>query len=81
MLCPGRGWSLAHATLTTPVPRLPDPHPPPVRAWPAATRPFPPGLGCDTIPIARRPAVQFNPFYPAGSSPVTGGFFRSGPAG
>ena len=31
-------------------------------------RPFPPPQGSDTIPIAHRPAVQFNAFYPAGPS-------------
>jgi len=30
------------------------------------TSPFPSPQGSDTIPIACRPAVQFNPFYPAG---------------
>jgi len=30
------------------------------------TRPFPRPQGSDTIPIAGRPTVQFNPFYPAG---------------
>jgi len=32
-------------------------------------RPFPRPLGSDTIPIACRPAVQLNPFYPAGWLP------------
>ena len=32
----------------------------------APERPFPWPSGSDTIPIACRPAVQFNPIYPAG---------------
>ena len=34
-----------------------------------AASPFPRPPGSDTIPIASRPAVQFNPFYPAGQFP------------
>jgi|MudIll2142460700_1097286.scaffolds.fasta_scaffold08673_4 hypothetical protein len=41
---------------------------------------LPSGPGSDTIPIACRPAVQFNPFYPAGRrlrpQPVLGGARR-----
>ena len=36
---------------------------------PGVTNPFPRPPGSDTIPIARRPAVQFKQFYPAGPRP------------
>ena len=42
-----------------------------------ATRPFPPPPGSDTIPIACRPAVQFNPFYPAGPALLSFPLLRS----
>ena len=35
----------------------------------AVTYPFTRQLGSDTIPIALRPAIQVNPFYPAGPLP------------
>ena len=71
------------------VPRSPVPHapgfsqPPLRRGAPrtAVASPFPPGLDRDTIPIACRPAVQFNPFYPAGFPRETGGYLRWGHAG
>ena len=37
--------------------------------WPVVTNPFPRPPGSDTIPIALRPAVHFNPFGPAGLLP------------
>src|SRR5574341_301249 len=50
-----------------PSPAAPPSHRAPHR--PAAESPFPQGLHPDTIPIVWGPAVQFNPFYPAGLSP------------
>ena len=42
-------------------------------------RPFPPSQGWDTIPIARRPAVQFNPFYLAGQLPSSSALLARSP--
>ncbi len=42
-------------------------------------KPFPRPEGSDTIPIACRPAVQFNPFYPAGPLPRSRGCTTRGP--
>ena len=54
-------------------PPRPSPAAPPsprFRLGTAAESPFPQGLHRDTIPIAVGPAVQFNPFYPAGPFPA-----------
>ncbi len=69
---PAGGW---------PRPHLRSVHP---RSWHASSRlaaakSFPRPLGSDTIPIARRPAVQFNPFYPAGPVPRSRGSTARGP--
>ncbi len=47
--------------------------------WPALTNPFPRPPGSDTIPIACRPAVQFNLFYPAGPFPGSRACSARGP--
>ena len=52
-----------------PCPSRPRLFPPPLRRRgprTAAASPFPPAPDRDTIPIACGPAVQFNPFHPAG---------------
>ena len=48
---------------------------------PAVAYPFPPAPARDTISIVGRPAVQFNPLYPAGPLLAAGGPSCSGPAG
>jgi hypothetical protein len=45
----------------------------------AVGRPFPRPQGSDTIPIARRLAVQFNPYYPAGQLPWPWAYSARGP--
>lgn len=41
------------------------------RLWASGQKPFPWPQGSDTIPIVLRPAVQFNPFYPASPLPAS----------
>jgi hypothetical protein len=43
-----------------------------------ATKPFPRGLAWDRIPIALRPTVQSNPFYPPCPQPTADGLLSPG---